>query len=267
MAEQVVSTPTVSVAVHGWRDAVVVETSALAPAVRGVSIEVTGWPEHRAGQYVDVRVGTGAGASVRSYSVADVVVLDRVSRTVRVELAVQLPSDGSAPRGARHLERLSRGAAVQLDGPKGERLTWAPGETGERPLFFVAGGTGLVPLMAVIREWSRSGSGGTARLVHSVRSVDACLFTSELAAIERCGRLELATVTTRAQGADPAQVRRAAGRLGALDLELFGWPPSADPECFVCGPAGFVESVTRMLVQMGHDASRIRTEWSVPVGG
>ncbi|WP_194174237.1 ferredoxin--NADP reductase [Luteimicrobium xylanilyticum] len=234
----------------------------LAPAVREVALEVPDWPEHRAGQYVDVRWGTGPDALVRSYSIADAVLTDPNARTCRVELVIQLPADGAAPR-ANDLASAAPGTRVHVDGPKGERLTWAPGETGDRPLFLVAGGTGLVPLMSVLRAWARAERQGAVRLVHSVRSSAGLLFTEDLAALERSKPFELATVTTRE--AAPGSPRPAAGRLGALDLELFGWPPALVPECFVCGPPGFVDAVTRMLVQMGHSAACIRTERVVPL--
>jgi len=99
--------------------------------------------------------------------------------------------------------------------------------------------------------------------VHSVRSSEGLLFTDHLAELERTASFEAVTVRTRERATGDGA--REAGRLGALDLELFGWPPALVPECFVCGPPGFVDAVTRMLVQMGHSAACIRTERVVPL--
>lgn len=252
--------PTVAPALAAWRAAQVVEVRDLAPSVRGILLAVAGWPGHRAGQYVDVRP-LNEPAAARSFSVADVEVDGEIAR---VELVVQLPPDGAALHRPWAVGALRVGERVELAGPKGEKLTWAPGETGGRPLFLIAGGTGIAPLMSVLRAWVRSGEQGAARVLHSVRTVDARIFADELAQLARTRPVEVATIVTRERGAGDS---RAGGRLGALDLEVFGWPASDAPECFVCGPAGFVDAVTRMLVQMGHDAARIHTERVVPRGG
>ncbi len=132
---------------------------------------------------------------------------------------------------------------------------WRPEAPG--PVLLVAGGSGVVPLMAMIR--ARAGaSRAPFRLVHSVRTPEDRIYAAELRRrAAEDGGLDVAYVYTREA---PAGSRRAPGRIRADDLVAHGWPPDFEPTCYVCGPTPLVEAVAGLLVGSGHDPERIRTE-------
>ena len=233
-----------------WRTATVRSVEDLAVDVSEVVLEVPSWPGHRAGQFVEVRLpGAGRWERAHSYSIANA---PTASESTSVRLAV--------PSGA--LAGVPVGSALHVNGPRGERLAWHPDDTGMRPLLLIGGGTGIVPLLAIAKSWAEQPERGRLQMIYSVKSLDRRLYDIDLDALATQPGADVATIVT---GEGPAPVRRGrgGGRLSALDLELFGLLPSAEPECFVCGPTSFVESVTRMLVQTKHSAARIRTEWDV----
>lgn len=243
---------------EGWADARVVDRWMPVAGIHHVELAVRDWPGHRAGQHVKVRVSTPDGwSSARSFSI-----VNAPESTDRVHLMLQEFADGDVTH---RLADPGPDMRVQVMGPRGDRLTWAPGETDGRPLLLIAGGTGIVPLMSIARLWVQAGGEPELRVISSVRSLDRQLFADELAALNTHDLAEAATIVTGAAEGSHLS-RRGTGRLSAIDLELFGVAPERRPECFVCGPDPFVESVTRMLVQTKHDAARIRTEWFVPVG-
>jgi len=233
-----------------WRLGTLVSVENLTIDISEAVVEVPSWPGHSAGQYADVRLpGASRWERPHSYSIANA------------------PSRGPAtyirfavPRVA--LDDIPLQSTLYIDGPKGDRMAWRPGETDERPLLLIGGGTGIVPLLSVARAWAAQSHRGPLQLIYSVRSLNRRLYEATLDALAAEHDADVATIVT-GDGPWPMQRGRGGGRLSALDLELFGLPPSAEPECFVCGPASFVESVTRMLVQTKHPATRIRTEWEV----
>ena len=216
-------------------------------------LEVDGWPGHLPGQHVDVRLTAPDGyTATRSYSVAAPQDGDRI------ELTVQRVPDGEvSPFLA---DGLALGDSVRLRGPVGGWFVWRPDQPG--PVLLVAGGSGLVPLMSMLR--ARATAGGKAfRLVCSVRSPADVLYRDELAALSAVPGVEIQLVHTReAPAGDP----RPAGRLLAEDLSAPGWTATEGPTCYVCGPTGFVESIADLLVLTGHGADRIRTERFGPSG-
>ncbi|WP_460519993.1 ferredoxin--NADP reductase [Humibacter antri] len=219
-----------------------------------VTLEVDSWPGHLAGQHVDIRLRGGSRwQRPHSYSIGNAPGTgDMPSNGLRLAVPIEL------------LMQLDRGRPVQITGPKGDRMAWAPGQTGGRPLLLIGGGSGIVPLLAIAYAWASQPSRSALRLIHSVRSRQEQLYRDELSLLEiECGA-RVASVVTRGTSAASIPPR---GRLGRHDLESFGLPPSADPECFVCGPSSFVESVVALLEAAGHPAERIRTEWAVRAAG
>lgn len=245
-----------------WREARLLDVRPLVAGVREIILDVPSWPGHLAGQHVDVRTfGTGAWSHVRSFSIANPPAVTPDSAT-RVHLAVQEFDHGGLSRSFSAPGATSR---LQVDGPRGDRMTWLPAEMGSRPLLLIGGGTGIVPLLAIAGAWEATLPHSRLKVLYSVRSLEMRLFADDLARLAEYDHAEVATIVT-GDGPAPLRHRRGAGRLSALDLELFGWPAEAMPECFVCGPTPFVESVTRMLVQTKHPAARVHTEWLVPTG-
>jgi ferredoxin-NADP reductase len=218
------------------------------PTARTLVLAVPGWPGHLAGQHVDLRLTAADGYTTqRSYSLAAPADGDRV------ELTVQRISDGEVSPYL--TEVFTAGDPVELRGPVGGWFVWRPTDPG--PVLLVAGGSGIVPLMAMIRARRAAGSGAPFRLVYSVRTAADRYYAADLAALGAGPGLAVTYAYTRAA---PAGWPVPAGRLDAAALRTAGWPPDVAPACFVCGPTGFVESVADILVGLGHDPARIRTE-------
>jgi ferredoxin-NADP reductase len=231
-----------------WRPGVLVDRRQETDTAHTLVFEVADWPGHLAGQHVDVRLTADDGYQAsRSYSLAAPADGDRI------EITVQRLADGEvSPFLA---DDLAAGDALEVRGPLGGWFVWRPEDPA--PVLLVAGGSGVVPLMAMIR--ARAGASRTPfRLVYSVRTPEDRIYAAELRRrASEDGGLDVAWVHTRtAPDGDP----RPAGRLSAEDLVAHGWPPDFEPTCYVCGPTGFVEAAAALLIAAGHDPARIRTE-------
>ncbi|NKE61131.1 oxidoreductase [Lentzea sp. PSKA42] len=211
--------------------------------------DVPGWPGHLPGQHVDVRLTAEDGYSVqRSYSISS------APDGNRVELAVQRVVDGEVSPYL--CDVLSVGDKIELRGPVGGWFVWRPAD--QAPVTLVAGGSGIAPLMAMVRTRASEGSRVPFRLVYSVRTPDDVLFADELRRRARDDAgLDVRLVYTRQT---PEGSPEPPGRLGVATLNTYGWPAEFTPNCFVCGPTGFVETVSDILVALGHDLRRVRTE-------
>nr|WP_199521668.1 ferredoxin reductase [Jiangella anatolica] len=239
-----------------WRVATLAEFRNETATARTLLLDVPGWPGHLAGQHVDVRLTDADGYSTqRSYS------LGAPADGERVELTVQKVPGGEVSEYLTDV--YSIGDPIELRGPVGGWFVWHPSRTA--PVLLVAGGSGIVPLMAMVRARRQARSRAPFRLIYSVRSPADQYFSSELrrSAVDDSG-LDVTTVYTRSA---PPGATREPGRIGGADLERYGWPPQFEPTCFVCGPTGFVEKVANTLVGLGHDPRRIRTERFGPTGG
>jgi ferredoxin-NADP reductase len=219
------------------------------PSARTLVLDVPGWPGHLAGQHVDVRLTAADGyRAQRSFSVASAPDGDRV------ELTVQRVVDGEVSPYLAEVFRV--GDPVELRGPVGGWFVWRREDPS--PVLLVAGGSGIVPLMAMIRTRAAVRSRVPFRLVYSVRGPDDVIYADELRRRDRDdGGLDVAYVYTRQT---PAGWRRPPGRVGLATVAEHGWPPDFAPVCFVCGPTGFVETVADILVAQGHDPRRVKTE-------
>ena len=224
-----------------------------------VVLDVPGWPGHLAGQHVDVRLTAEDGYQAqRSYSVASAPDGDRVELTV-VEV-----EDGEVSEYLTTI--VAAGDQMEVRGPVGGWFVWRPDAPGPfRPVMLVAGGSGLVPLMAMIRVRAESDRKVPFRLVYSVRDSGSLLYREELDRLSRTdGGLHVTFAFTRT--APPGSAWRT-GRITARLLAEAGWPSADEPDVFVCGPTGFVESAANLLVDLGHDPQRIRTERFGSPGG
>ncbi|MBM7865062.1 ferredoxin reductase [Lentzea nigeriaca] len=232
-----------------WRVAELADAADLTKSARTLVFDVPGWPGHLPGQHIDVRLTAEDGYSVqRSYSVSSAPDGDRV------ELAVQRVTDGEVSPYL--CDVLSVGDKIELRGPVGGWFVWRA--TDQAPVTLVAGGSGIAPLMAMIRTRAAEGSRVPFRLVYSVRTPEDVMFADELRqrAREDAG-LDVRLVYTRQA---PEGSSEPPGRLGVATLNTHGWPAEFTPNCFVCGPTGFVETVSDILVALGHDPRRVRTE-------
>jgi ferredoxin-NADP reductase len=216
---------------------------------RTLLLDVPGWPGHRPGQHVDVRLTAPDGYSTqRSYSLA------APPDGHRVALTVQRIPDGEVSPYLTQV--LSVGDGVELRGPVGGWFVWR--DTDASPVLLVAGGSGIVPLMAMIRARAAARSRIPFRLIYSVRTPDDAFYATELRRRERedAGLDVRHVYTRRAPDGWPGTT----GRLTVATLNTHGWPAALQPACFVCGPTGFVETAADILVALGHQTHRIKTE-------
>jgi ferredoxin-NADP reductase len=239
-----------------WQVGEVVEIVPETERVKSVRIDVPGWRGHRAGQHVDLRLTAEDGyQAVRSYSLAS------ASEAGAVTLTVERLEDGEVSPFL--VDELRSGDRLELRGPVGGYFVWGPDDGG--PLLLVGGGSGVVPLMAMIRQRGTAGSSTPVRLIYSSRSQEEIIYRGELerrAADEQA--LELIYTLTRSQPDGWTGYRR---RIDADLLHEVGWRAAERPLAFVCGSTGLVESVATALLELGYEAARIRTERFGPTGG
>jgi ferredoxin-NADP reductase len=237
-----------------WRVAEVVDVVPETPRVRTIAFDVPGWPGHRAGQHVDVRLTAEDGYQAqRSYSIAS------VADGTRVALTVECLGDGVVSPYL--TDELRPGDRIELRGPVGGWFVWEPAQGG--PLLLVGGGSGVVPLMAMIRARAAAGSDVDTRLLFSSRSWEDVIYREEL---ERLGGDGLTVVHTLTRSQPPGWTGYAR-RVDAEMLAEVGPSPADQPGVYVCGPTPFVEAVAEALVQLGHEPHRVKTERFGPTGG
>ena len=229
------------------------------PSAHTFVLDVPGWPGHRAGQHVDVRLTAEDGYQAqRSYSIATPWIPS--PPTQRIELTVEVLPDGEV---SGYLgEELREGDELELRGPIGGWFAWGPEDGG--PLLLVGGGSGVVPLAAMVRHRALAGSDVPCRLLVSARTEADVFFASELTALAADDpQLELVVTLTRERSPAWTGMR---GRVDRALLEAEAWPAADRPRIFVCGPTGFVEAVANALVDLGHAAELVRTERFGPSG-
>ena len=237
-----------------WRVAEVVDAVTETPRVKTVGFDVPGWPGHRAGQHVDVRLTAEDGYQAqRSYSIAS------APDGTRLELTVERIDDGEVSPYL--TEELRAGDQIEVRGPIGGYFVWEPGFGG--PLLLVAGGSGVVPLMAMTRLRVASGSDADTRLVFSSRGWDDVIYRGELEQLDGSG-VRVVHTLTRSQPSDWTGYAR---RVDAAMLAEVGPSPAERPHIYVCGPTPFVQAVAEALVGLGHEPHAIRTERFGPTGG
>lgn len=239
----------------GWRPATVAAVRPESATARTVGLEVGGWPGHLAGQHVDVRLTAEDGyTATRSYSIASVPEGDLV------EITVERLDDGEVSPYL--VDDVRLGDQVEVRGPVGGWFVWRAAQT--EPVLLVGGGSGVVPLMAMVRAHAAADSPVPLRLVHSVRSPEAQLYAGELAERAAADGVAVTHVFTRSA---PPGWDGPVGRLDAARLAAAAFPPAEQPTSYVCGPTGFVETVADLLVAAGHPPARVRTERFGPSGG
>lgn len=237
-----------------WRPAVARQVRDESATARTIRLEVPGWPGHLAGQHVDVRLTAPDGyTAVRAYSIANAPDGDAVELTVaRVpggEVSSYLAGD------------LAPGDELEVRGPLGGWFVWEP--THDRPVQLLAGGVGLVPLMAMLRVRAQAQASAPMRLLYSLRDPTAALYRDELAGEQtRPGGAVVHRQFTRV--APPGE---RPGRVDRTLLDAVTVPASELPTCYVCGPTGFVEAASALLVAAGHRSGDIRAERFGPTGG
>jgi len=238
-----------------WRVATVVGIREETATARTLALRVPEWSGHRAGQHVDIRLTAPDGyTATRSYSIASASMADEL------DVTVERVADGEVSSFL--TEGVAEGVPIEIRGPLGGWFVWSPDQP--EPVQLVAGGSGIVPLMAMVRTHVSAAAARHMRLLYSVRDPGSVFYRDEL--LERAtsqAELSVDYVFTRAI---PAGWPTPPGRINAPQLSLHTISASERPTCYVCGPTGFVETVANLLVAAGHDQSRIRTERFGPTG-
>jgi ferredoxin-NADP reductase len=239
-----------------WRVAEVSKIIDETPRVKSLVLDVPGWPGHRPGQHIDVRLTAEDGYQAqRSYSVAS------EPESARVMLTVERIEEGEV--SSYLAADVQPGDRFELRGPIGGHFVWTVPVGG--PLFLVAGGSGIAPLMAMLRHRAAVRSTIPAVLLYSSRTFDDIIYREELdrMAARNDGLRVTYTLTRRQPPGWIGGTRRIDGSM----LESIGLPASARPKIFICGPTGLVESVARSLLDLGYERALIKTERFGPTGG
>jgi ferredoxin-NADP reductase len=215
------------------------------PRVRTLVLDIENWAGHRAGQHLDVRLTADDGyRAERAYSIA-------AAPGEPPAITVERLDDGEV---SPYLTEVVRpGDAFDVRGPIGGYFIWEPQHGG--PLLLVGGGSGVVPLRAMLRHRRRSRSEIPARLLLSARTQADVIYREEIEQPE--GKVEVALTLTRAQ---PPGWTGYSRRVDTDLLRETAWPVSERPLAFVCGPTPFVEAVATSLVELGYDPGRVKTE-------
>ena len=233
-----------------WQVATVTEIRQETPTIRTLALDVPDWPGHLAGQHIDIRLTAPDGyRAQRSYSISSA-----WTEGAKVELTVQRLDDGEVSPYL--TDTVEVGDGIELRGPVGGWFVWRERQTS--PVLLVGGGSGVAPLMAMIRQRANAGTKQPFRLIYSVRTPEDVCFADELRRrVRDDAGLDVRYVYTRKvpEGwPDPPK------RIDVATLNTHGWPPDFGVDCFVCGPTSFVETAADILIALGHDPRRIKTE-------
>jgi ferredoxin-NADP reductase len=238
-----------------WQLAEVVGSVEETPRVKSLVLRAPAWAGHRAGQHVDVRLTAEDGyRAERSYSIAS------APGDEALVLTVERLDDGEVSPYL--VDELRPGDQLELRGPIGGYFVWDVSTGG--PLLLVGGGSGIVPLMSILRHRVAGGSDAELRLLASWRTAEDIIYAAEL---ERLGQLEGVEIVHTLTRAEPGSWTGRTGRIDQAMLAEVGWQPDVGALSFVCGPTGLVEAVASSLVALGHGPERIKTERFGPTGG
>lgn len=239
-----------------WQIGEVIATRPETAHARSITLDLSGWKGHRAGQHVDVRLTAEDGYQAqRSYSIAS-----PPEEAPRVTLTVERLADGEVSPYL--TEELRIGDKLELRGPIGGYFVWEVQMGG--PLLLVAGGSGIVPLMAMLRHRAAVGSTVATRLLSSSRSLEDVIYHDELGQlVKNSTMLEVVQTLTRKQ---PPGWTGYSRRIDAQILREVVWSVKQRPLTFICGPTPFVETAAASLVELGHEPGRIKTERFGPTG-
>jgi len=238
-----------------WLAAEVVDVVTETPRVKSLILDVPGWPGHRAGQHLDVRLtGEDGYQAQRSYSIAS------APEAAHLAIAVERVEEGEVSPYL--VEAVRTGDRFELRGPIGGYFVWTSALAG--PLFLIAGGSGIAPLVAMLRHRAATGSTVPARLLYSSRTFEDVIFRAELERLAAPGS-GLAVTHTLTRSA-PLGWRGETRRIDRDMLQRVGFPPGDRPRIFVCGPTSLVEAVAEIMLDIGHEPSLIKTERFGPTG-
>ncbi|WP_350276632.1 ferredoxin reductase [Kribbella sp. HUAS MG21] len=234
-----------------WQVATVTDVRRETETARTIVLDVPDWPGHLAGQHLDVRLTAEDGyRASRSYSIASAWPGSDSGSTI--ELTVERLPDGEVSPYL--VDVLKAGDPLEIRGPVGGWFVWKPEQEG--PVQLIGGGSGVVPLRAMLRAHAAAGSTTPMRLLYSVRRPDAVIYVSDLKELAGSDDVDVRLVYTREAPAGEPRV----GRIDAETIAQHAFKPADGATTYVCGPTPFVEAVADLLVAAGHDPAQVRTE-------
>ena len=233
-----------------WHVATVVTVDQLTPNARLITLDVPTWPGNDGGQHVDVRLTAEDGYQAsRSYSLAS------AGAGTRIELAVDRVADGEVSPYL--VDELRAGDQLEIQGPLGGWFVWKP-STDPRPVQLIAGGSGVVPFIGMLRAHAAAASATPMHLLYGLRSPDDLFFRDELQRIP--SENPSAIVSLAFSRRTPDNWPDPPGRISLKLLAERTVRPEDRPRLFVCGSTGFVETVLTWLIELGHPAKDIHAE-------
>lgn len=240
-----------------WQLGTVVATQPETARTKSLTVALPQWPGHRPGQHVDVRLTAEDGYQAeRSYSIAS-----SPEETGQITITVERLEEGEVSPYL--VDELRVGDQMELRGPIGGYFVWEAQQGG--PLFLIAGGSGIVPLMAMLRHRRAAASSVPTRLLYSSRSYEEVIYREELDRLKSSdSTLEVIHTLTRAQPPGWTGYRR---RIDTGLLREVAWPPDQQALAFICGPTQLVEIAATGLMELGYAPTRTRTERFGPTGG
>jgi ferredoxin-NADP reductase len=228
-----------------WQTATVGTVTDETAQARTLQLEVPGWPGHRAGQHLDIRLtGDDGYQAERAYSIAS-------APGEPLAITVERLDDGEVSPYL--TEEVRAGDQLEVRGPIGGYFVWEPALSA--PLLLAAGGSGVVPLRSMLRLRAQTGSQVPVRLLYSARSLDDVIYRSEIDA-PAAGVTVFHTLTRSRPPGWTGYARRVDEKM----LAEVAWPAADKPLAYVCGPTSFVETVAAGLVELGYPPVRVRTE-------
>ena len=236
-----------------WRTAPVLQVQRETVRASRLVLDPPAWPGHQPGQHLDVRLTAPDGYTAqRSYSIAS------APEVQYVELIVDRLPDGEVSPYL--TEELRPGDDLEIRGPFGGWFVWHVGLGG--PVQLVAGGSGVVPFLAMLDHHRAARSDVPVRLLYSVRSLVEVFRSERLAEPDRDVQVDLALT----RDAPPGWTGET-GRVDGAVLDRLAFPPESGPQVFVCGPTGFVDAVANAMIELGHPSEKIKTERFGATGG
>ena len=240
-----------------WQIASVANIKPETSTVKTFTLQLPSWMRHRAGQHYDIRLTAEDGYQAqRSYSIAS-----EPEREGEVDITVERLDDGEVSSYLHDV--VTQGDRIEVRGPIGGYFVWEAGMN--EPLLLIAGGSGVVPLMSMIRHRAAAEAKNPTSLLYSSRSFEDVIYYDELDRLSKSNAgLQIFHTLTRSQ---PADWKGYARRIDEAMLREVAGPLGSSTQVFICGPTLMVESAANALVKIGIDANRIRTERFGPTGG
>ncbi len=240
-----------------WQIASITNIKSETPKVKTLTLALPAWIRHRAGQHYDIRLTAEDGYQAqRSYSIAS-----EPEREGEVDITVERIGDGEVSTYLHDVAIV--GDRIEVRGPIGGYFVWEASM--QEPLLLIAGGSGVVPLMSMLRHRAAAGATNPANLLYSSRSFEDIIYYNEMETLRSANNgLQIFHTLTRSH---PPGWKGYARRIDMDMLREVARPLGRSVQVFICGPTLLVEAAANGLVNVGVRSEQIRTERFGPTGG